>query len=160
MLPIVAVVQSADPVMWWLNSQENDKMSAKSVGSSVSIDACVHAIEVVHSFLATRSWFAAVSTRTTGITRLMQLCGAELVEQSEQLAEAGDVDASMARASRAEKLKEEHDQTLVTLTVDTLLFSQQHSSVNSCSQLNVHRPKSRVWCLHVHIVDHVHIEEK
>lgn len=40
----------------------------------------------------------------------------ELVEQSEQLAEAGDVDASMARASRAEKLKEEHDQTLVTLT--------------------------------------------
>lgn len=42
---------------------------------------------------------------------------AEVVKQSEAKAEEGDVDASMAAAAKAERLKEEHDQNLVTMTV-------------------------------------------
>ena len=51
--------------------------------------------------------------------RLRMACwvAAETVKESETKAEEGDVDASMAAAARAERLKEEHDQTLVTLTV-------------------------------------------
>ncbi len=40
-----------------------------------------------------------------------------MVKQSEAKAEEGDVDASMAAAAKAERLKEEHDQNLVTMTV-------------------------------------------
>mmetsp|Transcript_19356 Transcript_19356/g.58498 ORF Transcript_19356/g.58498 Transcript_19356/m.58498 type:complete len:361 (-) Transcript_19356:1452-2534(-) len=40
----------------------------------------------------------------------------EMVKESEARAEDGDVDASMAAAAKAEKLKEEHDQNLVTMT--------------------------------------------
>ena len=46
-----------------------------------------------------------------------------LVEQSERVAEEGEVDASMALASQAEALKAEHDKLLATLTAPDRIMS-------------------------------------
>lgn len=46
-----------------------------------------------------------------------------LVEQSERVAEEGEVDASMALAAQAEALKGEHDKLLATLTAPDRIMS-------------------------------------
>ena len=52
------------------------------------------------------------------------LCpAAGLVEQSERVAEEGEVDASMALAAQAEALKGEHDKLLATLTAPDRIMS-------------------------------------
>lgn len=46
-----------------------------------------------------------------------------LVEQSERVAEEGEVDASMALAAQAETIKAEHDKLLATLTAPDRIMS-------------------------------------